>query len=439
MTTKVKGLKAKYNIGIDIGGTTIKAGIIDEKGEFLELDKNAFDVFPVEVRDNKVIIETKTDISGKDFIYGLSDLVAYIMIANKLEKANINSLGICAPGWIREGDWVYCNSIPNVSGAHLTKDLENMLGIPVYAANDAKAAAVAEYEHRKSLGKSMLFFIVGTGIGGAYIDKNGKLFESDDNFNLEVGHTVVDQGASTRDCNCGRKGHFEAHASTITLVNMANEKYGWTQDEKQFLVTIHSFNDLDEIGKEKVWWGINENQVEYAVNLLNQESLNPKVSYGELLTRFRFLLEKNDTHNMINKIMDGENVDDSMLKDCAKQLRDKYEWIKNGETIYGAAKAGNQEANELINDQIEQLAIGISNANAIMNSRQIVISGAMSKSFDFIKDRLIKRVNEMRLSPELKIEITAGQVQDGGILGAAALYKQYGKEKVRSARVQGKF
>lgn len=94
--------------------------------------------------------------------------------------------------------------------------------------NDAKCAALAEYKFGQCKKyKNVLFLILGTGIGGAYI-YNGELLEGSIFDGLEIGHMVIKENG--RICRCGKKGCFEQYGSILAFKNKAIEKLGLSYD-----------------------------------------------------------------------------------------------------------------------------------------------------------------------------------------------------------------
>lgn len=191
----------KYYLGIDLGGTNIKAGITDEKGNILQK------------------ASTRT-ISGGD-----AEKIAEQMIAlchelsrkSGIPMEKIQSVGVGIPGTVNaeKGTVVYCNNL-NMDGAPIGAILQKKLQIPVHLANDASCAALGEFVCGS--GKeynSIILVTLGTGVGGGII-LNGKLWEGLEGAGAEIGHMVLQIGGTN--CSCGRRGCFEAYSSATALV-----------------------------------------------------------------------------------------------------------------------------------------------------------------------------------------------------------------------------
>lgn len=204
----------KYYIGIDIGGTSIKSGVLDERGKILLTKK----------------CPTK---SGADSI--IADIIGLVkgLLAESGKK--VEGVGIGCPGLINSenGEVVYSNNLywKNVP---LKKSLEEALNLPVFITNDANAAALGEYfcgAGKKY--KSMVLITLGTGVGAGIV-VNGKLFEGNLGAGVELGHEVIRVGGEK--CTCGRRGCFEAYASATALIRFA--KAAMKKDEKSLLWSL---------------------------------------------------------------------------------------------------------------------------------------------------------------------------------------------------------
>ncbi|MCP4580180.1 MAG: ROK family protein [candidate division Zixibacteria bacterium] len=195
----------KVRLGIDLGGTFIKAGIIDESFKIIYRFKHpaGADIDSITVRRNL------------NFIYK--------RLIEKCDQKNYEpqSLGIGSPGTISQPKGIVTDAAPNIAGwtgTALTKVFGNTK-IPVFADNDANCAALAEYlVGFKCLYTDMIFVTVGTGIGGGIII-GGKLHRGSHYASSEIGHTVIRHNG--RLCKCGIKGCLEAYASVPNMMKRA--------------------------------------------------------------------------------------------------------------------------------------------------------------------------------------------------------------------------
>lgn len=190
-----------FALGIDIGGTSIKGGVVADSGKL-------FDTFKMPVI--KAEPQEKT-------IKKLIKLIKKFLKDYNYQNEEIIGIGCGVPGIIDSK-----NGIVTFSGNlkwhnfPLKKLLEDDLGFPVKITNDANAAALAEAKFGSgSKYKSFLMITLGTGIGsGIFVD--GKLYEGNLGKGAEFGHSLLVMDG--RQCSCGRKGCLEAYASATALV-----------------------------------------------------------------------------------------------------------------------------------------------------------------------------------------------------------------------------
>jgi glucokinase len=129
------------------------------------------------------------------------------------DGAQIAALGVCSPGPIdhRTGTLIDPPNLGRLHGAPLRDMLVDRLGIPVHLEHDAKAAALGEYHYGAGRGEpSMVYIVVGTGVGAAII-LDGQLYRGGSNSAGEVGHITLDRQGEV--CSCGSRGCVETYAS----------------------------------------------------------------------------------------------------------------------------------------------------------------------------------------------------------------------------------
>ena len=194
----------KY-VGVDIGGTNLKAGLTDENGRLLAVKSMKIR----EVSDPDVLADT------------LVTLTEELAAQGGIAVQDIASVGAGIPGVvdIRTGSIVYTCNLP-LRNIPLRKLFKRRLGLHLYVENDANCAALAEYYAGAGQGsKRFVTITLGTGIGAGIIH-NGKIFHGGNGMAGEVGHTCIDyQGLP---CPCGRRGCWEQYASTTALVRGAH-------------------------------------------------------------------------------------------------------------------------------------------------------------------------------------------------------------------------
>ena len=190
-------------IGIDVGGTNLKAGLVDDEGEILAVARTPLGVFQ----------------SPEWFAETLADLARDVMAQKGVSAEEIAWVGIGIPGAVSGGDVLYTANIP-MSNVPLEKLFRQHLDIPVLLGNDADCAAVAEWTCGAGRGmKNFLVATLGTGLGGGLI-LNGRL-HTGMGAGGEIGHIVICEGGAP--CNCGRRGCWEAYASATGLIRLTRE------------------------------------------------------------------------------------------------------------------------------------------------------------------------------------------------------------------------
>lgn len=197
-----------YRIGIDLGGTNIAAGLVNEKFEIIAKEST-----PTLVgRPNLEIVRDIAALANKlcaDAGIALSDVVA---------------LGIASPGIVDDatGCVVYANNL-DFRNYPILPELHKLLDIAeMHIENDANAAAWGEAIAGAAKGsKSSVMITLGTGVGGGIVD-GGKVYKGFNNAAGELGHIVI--RVDGRPCTCGRHGCWEAYSSATGLINMTKEK-----------------------------------------------------------------------------------------------------------------------------------------------------------------------------------------------------------------------
>ncbi len=190
-----------YYVGVDIGGTGIKAGIVNAEG--------------------KVLLRSSIPTDRSFDPYVISDDIA-AQIKDLFTKAGIKTeevagIGVGVPGAINSTTGVvdYNNNL-HWSRFPLSKELSARTGLRVKISNDANVAALGEAKF--GAGKDYhdsVMVTLGTGVGGGVIIDN-KLFEGNEGKGTELGHMVIRVGGEQ--CSCGRKGCLEAYASATALI-----------------------------------------------------------------------------------------------------------------------------------------------------------------------------------------------------------------------------
>ena len=191
----------KYYVGIDLGGTFIKGGIVDDLGRILIEDK-----VPTEAQ------------GGASVVAGNIARLANSLLAKlNLTASDVVGIGMGVPGMIdtERGIVTYSNNLA-WENFEIAKTVEELTSLPVRIANDANVAALGEYKFGSGKNtNSIVLVTLGTGVGGgAVID--GRMLLGNEGAGAEFGHSVLVVGGEK--CTCGRRGCFEAYASATALI-----------------------------------------------------------------------------------------------------------------------------------------------------------------------------------------------------------------------------
>lgn len=196
----------KYYIGIDLGGTNIAAGVVNE--------------------NNEVIAKTSVKTgSGRELNLIVDDMAKVAKAAAEsigLTLADVEWVGVGAPGTVNKATGIieYSNNL-GWYAVPLVAMLEERTGKKVYIENDANAAAYGEYVAGAAKNADISVMVtLGTGVGGGIVINN-QIYTGFNFAGAELGHSVI--VVDGRDCTCGRKGCLEAYASATGLIKTTKE------------------------------------------------------------------------------------------------------------------------------------------------------------------------------------------------------------------------
>ena len=196
-------------VGLDLGGTNIKAALVDNGGRLV-----AFHTEP-----------TQAERGPEDAAARMGEAVGVLARQAGIAAADIAAVGLGSPGPIdlQVGTIVRAGNLVGWDNFPLRDRVAAHCGLPVTFANDANAAAYGEFwvgSGREY--DSLILLTLGTGVGGGIII--GELnVEGAHSHGSECGHMIVDPADSARMCPCGQTGHLEAYASAKSLVARAEE------------------------------------------------------------------------------------------------------------------------------------------------------------------------------------------------------------------------
>ena len=194
----------KYRVGVDIGGTTIKVGVVDENNNIVK----------------RCAVDTPDTFEKS--MKALADAVYATIGELGLKIEDFPCVGIGTPGSISSetGRLVFSNNT-NRKDVPMAEELRKYFPVPVFINNDANCAVMGEAVAGAAKGrKHVIMLTLGTGVGGGIII-NGKLFAGGDGVGAELGHTVLFHDGYP--CTCGIPGCLEAYASATALIRQTKE------------------------------------------------------------------------------------------------------------------------------------------------------------------------------------------------------------------------
>ncbi|MBR6030072.1 MAG: ROK family protein [Clostridia bacterium] len=190
-------------IGIDVGGTGIKIGVVDENGHILASEA----------------IPTRIDLPFSEQITQMADCAKRVLAESGFTIDDVQSIGAGVPGVAdKNGVVIFCNNLAWVNVPFRTEFQKHILK-PIYIDNDATVAGLAESVAGVSAGTSSSVFVtLGTGVGAGIVI-GGKVWSGAHGIGSEIGHiTMMLDGEP---CNCGNRGCLERYCSATAIIRMA--------------------------------------------------------------------------------------------------------------------------------------------------------------------------------------------------------------------------
>ncbi|MDD6214858.1 MAG: ROK family protein [Firmicutes bacterium] len=290
-----------YYIGIDLGGTNIAAGLVDDSGKII-CDKS---------------IPTGAERNYTEIVKDMAELSKEIIVKSGVSIEDVKAVGIGSPGSIdnKNGICTYSNNI-NMENANISGEFKKYLDLPVNLENDANAAAYGEYTINGNDVESFVFVTLGTGVGGGVV-LDGEIYRGFNGVGAEIGHTVVDMDGEQ--CTCGRKGCWEAYASVTALIRQTKKAMAENPDskmheiaEKEGKVSGRTAFDAAKCGDKAAETVVNkyfEYVAEGITNMVNIFQPNKIIIGGSiskegdyLLKPIREYVEKNDYNRHMEKV-----------------------------------------------------------------------------------------------------------------------------------------
>lgn len=195
-----------YYIGVDLGGTNIATGLLDEEGKIIY----------------KCSAKAGAQRPPEEITADIAATAKEVIEHENIPLSEIAGIGVGVPGCFdnNTGKIILTNNM-NLSGFYFAPELQKYINKPVFMGNDANCAVLGEMIGGGAKGyKNVVMITIGTGIGGGFVS-GGKLYGGANGAAMEVGHmTVVADGLL---CNCGRRGCWELYGSASALVRYTEE------------------------------------------------------------------------------------------------------------------------------------------------------------------------------------------------------------------------
>ena len=192
-------------IGIDIGGSHVGIGLINENGTIIAKEEQELNNY------------SKEENYGEKLTSTIIELITKLLENNNIDINKISLIGLAIPGTVSDTRIIKADNL-HIKDYDIVSEINKYFNIKVMLRNDAKCAAIAEKEYG-SLKKAddAVFLTIGTGVGGA-VFLGGRLLKPKKYEGFEIGHMVIEKDGIQ--CNCGRKGCFEKYASMKALKDM---------------------------------------------------------------------------------------------------------------------------------------------------------------------------------------------------------------------------
>lgn len=310
-------------IGVDLGGTNIVVGLIDEDGKIIK----------------SLNRPTEKERGVEPIFDDIFDMCNELINEFKLDNTNLKGVGIGIPGTIddKNGVIVYSNNI-KINNFNVREYAKGKLDYEIRMANDADCAALGEVAAGSAKGCSNAIVVtLGTGVGGGIII-DGKIFAGFYPGGAEIGHQIIEKDG--RPCSCGNHGCFEAYSSASALILAAKKKA--------------------EENKDSLLYKLVEGDV---------EKMNAKIPFD-------------------------------------------------------AAQSGDKAGEEVIDEYLDYLAVGIANLINVFKPEAILLGGGVSKQEENLTVPLTERVKKLAYGGDMPTVIKIASLgNDAGLIGAAMLNK----------------
>jgi len=201
--------KPPFFVGIDLGGTAVKIGVVDDLGRPLFWHS----------------IATEVARGPEDAARRMGEAVRAGIRGAGLEPAEVARVGLGSPGTLdfRAGVMITPTNFPGWGGFPIRDRVAQHAGLPASIANDASAAAYGEFWVGSGRGyHSLVMLTLGTGVGCGIIIGD-LILEGENGHGTECGHIIIDCAKDARRCSCGQLGHLESYASANGVIARAKD------------------------------------------------------------------------------------------------------------------------------------------------------------------------------------------------------------------------
>ncbi len=198
-----------FFVGVDLGGTSVKMGVVDDLGR------------PLSWHNIPTCVEAGPEDAAQRMGQAVKDAVAMA----ELDLSAVVHVGLGSPGTLdlREGKMINPTNFPGWGGFPIRDRVAYHCGLPVGLVNDASAAAYGEFWVGSGCTfHSMILLTLGTGVGCGIIIGD-LIIEGEHGFGTECGHIIIDACPEARVCSCGQRGHLEAYASANGVIARARD------------------------------------------------------------------------------------------------------------------------------------------------------------------------------------------------------------------------
>ena len=444
-----------YYIGIDVGGTNLVAGLVNEKGHILD----------------KVSHPVDKSMTAEELCHELARLAQKVCEMGAVPYEEIEAVGVGLPGLVDNETGMVIQT-PNMafSDTPFRKLFQEVWNVPVFLANDANCAAVGEYWAGAAKGCDPAVVVtLGTGIGGGLV-ANGKLFTGYANSGMEVGHMIIKPNGVL--CGCGNRGCWEQYGSATALIRLTqaemekaglpglvdnetgmviqtpNMAFSDTPFRKLFQevwnVPVFLANDANCAAVGEYWAGAAKGCDPAVVVTLGTGIGGGLVANGKLFTGYansgmevghmiikpngvlcgcgnRGCWEQYGSATALIRLTQAEmeKEKDSVMWELCEGDRFKVQ----GRTAFQGARMGDPAAKRVLGVYLQGLSIGIINLINVLQPEIICLGGGISNAEDDLLleplQELVKQGTFDKTRPTRLEKASLGN--DAGVVGAALL------------------